>query len=720
MNSYPKQLYISLFITEVLSIFGLRMVQTSLYEVLGELLIFSSILGVSIYVGSLYAFNDSKKALEIQKIPLVVGLALFVPVMMITNLFTALLLLGFFMLAGFNITLNSRKNMAYVLGATFVIFLYAVSESRSSFFLFIAIAFIFAFMAVLIQEYYFSRTNKQQKIDEKYTGLGVGISLLVLVFASLLYLFIPRLDAINLGFLYAGGDKFYEDENLNSQAKFLKNDYTPPPPTEYPKSESKPNTSSYSLEAVNPTISNALLFYVRSSNPVYLRGSVYETYNNNQWEQNLYTKNLIKEKNRQFILIKDLIEKDAKRITVFHTKDAPKDKIIYTPPSPSVVEFPASVITRDAYSTIYSPKIIEEKSFYSSQVSQKKFQSRTIIDGKIYKKEPYLQIPKSTTPHLSSLAEEITANLTDDYEKAQALEKHLRTNYTYTLDTIFDNSSEDIVETFLFDKKYGHCKYFATSMTMMLRSLGIPARFVTGYVASTYNPLTGYYEVRPINHHAWVEAWIKPYGWLMFEPTPGYQIDPKTEDTTPAKMIERYLQELENIDLSQGNVYEIIRETIKTIRTTLEKGAELLYSNVLNIVALIFLGIILSFIWYKISPYIWSKFSILSLHYAQKNYEGNQRYSKMFDVMQEHLSHYKLHREEPMTIEEYANYLESKKLISKEEQVSIVKQMNLASYGDSSHFDKNVLFDNTLERLVRIKMDRKHPLVEYFLRRFIA
>ena len=714
MNSYPKQLYIALFLTQVLSIFGLRMVQTNLFNAIVELPFYAGILGTTLYLGSRYAFRNNKEALEIQKFPLAIGLALFIPTMMIESLFTALLLLGFFMLAAFNITLNSRKQISYVLGATFVIFLYAISNSFKSIFLFIAIAFVFAFIAVLVQEYYISRTHKEQKIDEKYSGLGIGISLVVLVLASLLYLFVPRLDAINLGFLYAGGNQFYEDQNLKDQAKFQKKeDMTP---VQLPNK--KQDSSSHPLEPTGTKISNALLLYVRSDTPVYLRGSVYDRLEGNQWVQTLYANNIIQLKEDHFKLSKDITQKDENRVTVFHTKDSPKNKIIYTPHSPSVLEFPGNIITRDAYSTLYAPKVIEDKSFYSTQVSLNKFDSRTILNTELHNKEAYLQIPDSVTPRLTTLAKEVTTQFNSPYEKAKALEKFLYTNYNYTIETVFHSYDGDILETFLFDKKYGHCEYFATSMTMMLRSIGVPSRLVTGYVASTYNPLTGYYEVRPINGHAWSEAWIEPFGWIMFEPTPGYNINQRSQETSPAKMIEGYLQELENSDIYESTIYGQIKQIIQTLREVFEKGFDFIHSNIFNLLGIIVLGLLISFIWYAISPFIWSKLSTIALQYIKIRYKGFNKQCQMFNVAQHHLRYYNLHRKESMTFEEYMNLLKIENIATEEERSSLVRHMNHACYGDKSKPYEKDLFESTLNNLVKLKRSRKHPLISYFSKLF--
>src|SRR5207248_981026 len=80
----------------------------------------------------------------------------------------------------------------------------------------------------------------------------------------------------------------------------------------------------------------------------------------------------------------------------------------------------------------------------------------------------------------------------------------------------------------LFVDKRGVCEHYVSALVVMLRSLGIPARLVAGYGSGTYNAVTGYYEVRANNAHAWAEVYFPGYGWLSFDPTPGWTGNPDT------------------------------------------------------------------------------------------------------------------------------------------------------------------------------------------------
>jgi hypothetical protein len=65
-------------------------------------------------------------------------------------------------------------------------------------------------------------------------------------------------------------------------------------------------------------------------------------------------------------------------------------------------------------------------------------------------------------------------------------------------------------------------------MVVLLRSLGVPARLSAGYGSGDYNAITGFYEVRANDAHAWVEVYFPDYGWVPFDPTPGWESDPQT------------------------------------------------------------------------------------------------------------------------------------------------------------------------------------------------
>ncbi|MGB6846005.1 MAG: DUF3488 and transglutaminase-like domain-containing protein [Candidatus Acidiferrales bacterium] len=130
----------------------------------------------------------------------------------------------------------------------------------------------------------------------------------------------------------------------------------------------------------------------------------------------------------------------------------------------------------------------------------------------------YLQLP-SLDPRVPALAAQVTATSSTEFDKASAVETYLKTHYGYTLD-LGNQRPKDPLANFLFTRRAGHCEYFATAMTVMLRTQGIPARYVTGFLPGEYNDVGGDYIIRSSDAHAWVEAYFPGYGWITFDPTP--------------------------------------------------------------------------------------------------------------------------------------------------------------------------------------------------------
>jgi len=130
----------------------------------------------------------------------------------------------------------------------------------------------------------------------------------------------------------------------------------------------------------------------------------------------------------------------------------------------------------------------------------------------------YLQLPPLDA-RIAALAAEISGSADNSYDKALAIESYLRTHFTYTLQLAASTPRDPLAE-FLFVRKRGHCEYFASSMAVMLRSLGIPSRIVNGFRTSEFNDLTSQYVVRESDAHSWVEAYLPGYGWTSFDPTP--------------------------------------------------------------------------------------------------------------------------------------------------------------------------------------------------------
>jgi transglutaminase-like putative cysteine protease len=129
-----------------------------------------------------------------------------------------------------------------------------------------------------------------------------------------------------------------------------------------------------------------------------------------------------------------------------------------------------------------------------------------------------LQLP-TLDPRIAELARTMSAGAPGDLERARAIERHLRTDYSYTLELPARQVADPLAH-FLFTRRKGHCEYFASAMAVMLRTLGIPARLATGFQSGIYNDVTELWLIRAGDAHSWVEAWMPGHGWTTFDPTP--------------------------------------------------------------------------------------------------------------------------------------------------------------------------------------------------------
>lgn len=157
--------------------------------------------------------------------------------------------------------------------------------------------------------------------------------------------------------------------------------------------------------------------------------------------------------------------------------------------------------------------------------------------------QSYQQVPAEITPRVRSLAREITAGAATHYDRAVAIEQWLEDNLSYTLEMRSPGEQEPI-DFFLFDRRQGHCEYFASAMTIMLRALGVPARNVNGFLGGEWNEYDEYIAVRASDAHSWVEVYFHGVGWVTFDPTPSSSAAQQGADDTLAGRMRRYLDTL--------------------------------------------------------------------------------------------------------------------------------------------------------------------------------
>ncbi len=130
----------------------------------------------------------------------------------------------------------------------------------------------------------------------------------------------------------------------------------------------------------------------------------------------------------------------------------------------------------------------------------------------------FTQLPRMSQ-RTRDLARSLTEGLDNNYDRAGAIERYFHTQFGYTLD-LPSTAREATLDYFLFDRREGHCEYFSTALAVLLRTLGIHARVVNGFLGGRWSDFGQYLAVTQNEAHSWVEAWFPGYGWVAFDPTP--------------------------------------------------------------------------------------------------------------------------------------------------------------------------------------------------------
>lgn len=178
--------------------------------------------------------------------------------------------------------------------------------------------------------------------------------------------------------------------------------------------------------------------------------------------------------------------------------------------------------------------------------------------------ERYTQLPVSLPQRVKDLAQEITAGTDVWYDKVKAIENYFKNNgFIYEQTSVaVPRENDDYVDQFLFETKEGYCDNYSTSMVVLLRSVGIPSRWVKGYTEGEFRGMDEVglrtYEITNNNAHSWVEVYIPETGWVPFEPTIGYTgyAEFNTEDPADVEPEEQHEEEEQEPDEEEEPVTE--------------------------------------------------------------------------------------------------------------------------------------------------------------------
>ncbi|WP_013323180.1 transglutaminase TgpA family protein [Gloeothece verrucosa] len=280
-----------------------------------------------------------------------------------------------------------------------------------------------------------------------------------------------------------------------------------------------------------------LVMRVRSQAPGFWRVMAFDHYTGQGWEISRH-KQLLNLQDSfwqyRYFLSLPPIYTETKEIIQTYSMASTLPNVIPALAYPEYIYFPAKEIAVDPEGSLRSPGLLPEGLTYTI-ISQVPYRNRTLLQKakEHYPKQIrkyYLQIPPEIADKVHTRTEQLLAKspkpLTSVYEKVLYLTQALKQNYELIPDLPFFKEDEDLVQAFLFHYKGGYADHFSTVLTVMLRSLGIPARLAVGFAPGHFNPLTGYYLVYNTDAYALTEVYLAGFGWFSFDPIPGHEIIP--------------------------------------------------------------------------------------------------------------------------------------------------------------------------------------------------
>jgi transglutaminase-like putative cysteine protease len=303
-----------------------------------------------------------------------------------------------------------------------------------------------------------------------------------------------------------------------------------------------------------------LVMRVRAQAPGFWRALAFDRYTGQGWEisRNNKTRKVFRpDWDYKFTIGHPRTKNLTKQVIQSYTALEELPNIIPGMSLATEIYFPTAEIAVDLEGSLRSPVGLQQGLTYTV-VSQVPYRDQTLLDKASTNYPPnisdyYLQIPDQIKPKLQQYTQKLVDNsaqqqvgkdssaLKSNYAKALYLAQYLKQHYRLPQDPLgLDRvpTGDDLASWFLFRcegkstscEAGGYADHFATTYTMMLRSIGIPARLAVGFDSGRFNPFTGFYEVSNTDAHALTEVYFPDYGWFAFDPIPGHPLTPPGVD----------------------------------------------------------------------------------------------------------------------------------------------------------------------------------------------
>lgn len=534
-------------------------------------LFWGALYGVGLYLGLRLGEEKEESFQLIAKGAVLLSLLLFLVGLTRHGAETGLILLLLTLQAGRNLVLAGRRELNFACLISLVLLLYAAGKAVQWQFILFLVAYALAGMFTFMADHIDARLSHARGGDHELLTRrmqlpvkGIGLALLTLSLAAFIYLLVPRPPSPRVQLFPSYSNWNYDNRHWEDEAPTARPDgpgkngegqgggesrsgapLPQPPGKMVNRSEYGGFQDSFDITKSGEMVdANAILLYLQAEAPLYVRGKVFDSFDGRSWEDSGYGAERRYEREGRFALDGKPQPDDALQIFTVR-QDLPP--FIFAAYRPIQVAFPAKAIETDAAQTLRAPDRLRKGTVYTVASRLEEVDrhpcSGALTAGDVGRSADrrYLALYQGLSPRLRELALQVAQGAGDDLQRAKAVEHYLRSNFAYTVDTVGVQWSGNPVEQFLFELKAGHCELFASSMVIMLRTLDIPARMATGFYVNRYNPLTGYFELRRADGHAWVEAYLPPHGWVTFEPTSGFRLPERSQRLFVAPGLIRYL-----------------------------------------------------------------------------------------------------------------------------------------------------------------------------------
>ncbi|MFO1442118.1 DUF4129 domain-containing protein [Bacillus sp. Bva_UNVM-123] len=319
--------------------------------------------------------------------------------------------------------------------------------------------------------------------------------------------------------------------------------------------------------------------------------------------------------------------------------------------------------------------------------------------------ERYTQLPGSLPQRIQDLALEITAEKGTVYDKVKELERYFnQTGYMYDQTNVaVPEPEDDYVEQFLFETKRGYCDNFSTSMVVMARSIGIPARWVKGYTEGEYKRLGNFgnsiYEITNNNAHSWVEVYFPGIGWVPFEPTKGFtsnvlfNYDVTSDDALQAPVVEQKNNDSTKPELDEGKSEKSssssfsFKKIIASVKEFFVKSWKKLVIIVLIIAAMLFFM-------YRVRGKWLPHYLAWRFRWTKKD----ENFPKAYLLLLRELERFGLPRQEGQTLRDYADYVDQffrtkkmRQLTSRYEELIYRGELEQGSWEETKELWENLI-----------------------------